>query len=559
MRKRNGYRGMHELLSGTRVVQVLSPFARPRPTALLPERRLESSADLPGAIGPYAIEGAVGGTRDGIVLQARDPALQRSVWLFPRCAESIPLGEDRRGLARATRLRWLDSRSFDGCTFQVFEAPGGTSLLEFTSAQHAISWPLASRCLVSLVDEMTCAPAVARACVEQVWLDRSLNLRLLDEPIQGVTSACVSALDLLSATARVLFAVHDGSTMGLPADTPGHAEPALRRLLGIDPPFEDLAQAREAMMRWSEAPATVTRGARAGQIAMAGAVPFLGAVLLALISGFNGAPGVEAEQADDFVEDLRRLESKAEVSEEANALHLDEDGQRARRIFIAHDFEQVSDLDQLKPEERRVVDVALTTHPHPTMEEVAWAVRTLRSEPRGSRVLDKTEWEVRLPVLAEATGVWGALVTLFAFAARGGLTLSFFNIILRTRRGSRASRLRCAWRSVLVWLPSAAAFAVAAILRTVSFSCSATRLLRGGAQARFRRLCTVASDSQRSRRDRGHGRAEGGPARRHRSAQSVAEDGAGAAVHRRSAWKYMPTNSSSRRPAVPHSPRHSED
>ena len=80
-RRGNGWTGVHELLSRTRVVQrnVLRPVASAAPKA--------SPADLVPAlsslrrVGPYAVHTMVGETGGGRLFVGIDPILRRHVWI----------------------------------------------------------------------------------------------------------------------------------------------------------------------------------------------------------------------------------------------------------------------------------------------------------------------------------------------------------------------------------------------------------------------------------------------------------------------------------------------
>jgi hypothetical protein len=52
-----------------------------------------------------------------------------------------------------------------------------------------------------------------------------------------------------------------------------------------------------------------------------------------------------------------------------------------------------------------------------------------------------------------AFGAWPALWSVWAGLTRGGLTMRLAGITLRDREGRPSARWRCAWRSLLVWLP----------------------------------------------------------------------------------------------------------
>ena len=103
-RRGNGWTGVHELLSRTRVVQrnVLRPVASAAPKA--------SPADLVPAlsslrrVGPYAVHTMVGETGGGRLFVGVDPILRRHVWIHEVPPGTPPVDATRRDVSRPGRL-----------------------------------------------------------------------------------------------------------------------------------------------------------------------------------------------------------------------------------------------------------------------------------------------------------------------------------------------------------------------------------------------------------------------------------------------------------------------
>src|SRR5581483_9738556 len=125
MRKRNGYRGLHELLSGTRTYRLHSPRTRRSLGASVSEFQLEllPMLGLPEKIGAYQIEGSLYCTANELVLRALDPLLRRTVWLWLRPATAPAVNEGRRMTSRATRARWLACGTTADKQWDAFLAP----------------------------------------------------------------------------------------------------------------------------------------------------------------------------------------------------------------------------------------------------------------------------------------------------------------------------------------------------------------------------------------------------------------------------------------------------
>ncbi len=102
-RRGNGWTGVHELLSRTRVVQRnVRPVASAAPKA--------SPADLVPAlsslrrVGPYAVHTMVGETGGGRLLIGIDPILRRHVWIHEVPPGTPPVDATRRDVSRPGRL-----------------------------------------------------------------------------------------------------------------------------------------------------------------------------------------------------------------------------------------------------------------------------------------------------------------------------------------------------------------------------------------------------------------------------------------------------------------------
>src|SRR5207249_2792 len=107
MRARSGFRGPHEWLSGTQVIQLPTSAKRQLRARGPTEPPLLQAAGLPAQLGSYLVHGLLCEGDEEQVLVAEDPVLERRVWLWLRPATRPPLPETRRQLGRTTRLRWL--------------------------------------------------------------------------------------------------------------------------------------------------------------------------------------------------------------------------------------------------------------------------------------------------------------------------------------------------------------------------------------------------------------------------------------------------------------------
>ena len=128
-RRGNHWTGVHELLSGTRVVQrnVLRAAKSATPKA--------SGADLVPAlsslrrVGPYAVHTMVGETGSGRLFVGVDPILRRHVWIHEVAPGTPPVNATRRDVSRPGRPYWLAGRRTPTENWDAFEAPDGEPLL----------------------------------------------------------------------------------------------------------------------------------------------------------------------------------------------------------------------------------------------------------------------------------------------------------------------------------------------------------------------------------------------------------------------------------------------
>src|SRR5262249_43016363 len=139
MRTRNGYRGLHEFVSGTRVVQL--PRQRKRRTFRPPAPApLEPRPQLPDRLGPYAVREALLCTDRERVLLGEEPALNRPVGLWVRPGDAAPLPGERQEAGRSTRPRWLASGRDQDWQWDAFLASPGGTLPDLVRQEGPLPW-----------------------------------------------------------------------------------------------------------------------------------------------------------------------------------------------------------------------------------------------------------------------------------------------------------------------------------------------------------------------------------------------------------------------------------
>lgn len=474
----NGWRGAHEFVSRTRVVQRRTPYASVARSAPPDRSPLTMPAGMPARIGRYTIQGCVGRTPSGLLLEARDDELQRSVWILRPDGLSAPLADARRSCTRAGRLRWLDTSTVDGTTCEIFEAPGGASLRACSERRATVSWSRIAVLLTSLVDELEESGGES-VSLEQLWVDGSWNLRVLDEPLGEEAARGLAPAELVIAAARTLLP--DKSL--LPADLPEHAEDVARRLFGAARPFASLSEASSALHSLDGRAAHVARRTRAAQLALNAGPAALVTVCLALGLVWVLPRAIAVTEAHRMAEQLQTglvEERGATSTSPAVSRPLSDDEREARAILIGAADDASLGL-QLGVNSAEGSDAhyqrATEKHPSPSRDEIEWAKAHFGPGfPDTESSLEPLNRA--LPVLPLTILVfWGFFASAAAFTLRGGLSFRVFDLRLRDRRGRLASRWRCLLRSAIVWMPLALAYLAALYFGTTTAGYAGLALL----------------------------------------------------------------------------------
>jgi hypothetical protein len=511
MRRRNGYRGLHEFASGTRVIEL--PWPRRLHSYERSPSRIEmlGPADLPESIGPYRVQGALRWQEDEKTLLADDPFLGRSVWVWLRPAGAAPLERARREVNRSTRLRWLGCGAQAEWQWDAFLAPAGSSLPSLVDRRDPMPWSEFRPVLEQLAEELdvSCREGTLPRSLspDQVWLDKHGRLVLLGTPLTATATGTLRGQAVPHAThqsaerdeARALAFLRevaicaleggprpDGNGGPVAAPLPGPARAMLGRLLAAAEPYENLAQLREDLRASADQPTEVTRWQRLQHLALQ--FLFLG---IGLGSMFLPALLVPSGVAVTLVVNLAREKTALEHSDEGlytefvigsltepglygplPALAYLDDHLRTRAVLreaIADAKAQevllensAGPMPRLWLKQLRQQKPAARKTPHEPVQYSPLAVNR-RFPATAQRALATRE---RIREFGEGpTGVFSALVVLvltwpavwvgWAFLTRGGLGLRFAGLALVRRVGRPAARWQCAWRAFLIWAPVA--------------------------------------------------------------------------------------------------------
>ncbi len=484
MRARNGYRGLHELLSDTRVIALP---ASPPVRAVMPHG-LDADAvhdrALPERLGSFTVRGALRRDETSAVLLGESLSLGRQVLLWLRPAADAPLSEARRDLARAARLRWLAAGHHEEWQWDAFLTPAGCPLADWVAADGRLSWADVRPVLDDLTAELIAAdedgtlpPTLA---LGQVWVAAGGRVLLLDVPPAGDDAAeADSPFDLLACVAR--FGLEGRRRAGagrepVRAPVPGYARALLDRLVGAGRPWKTLREWQRGLAAVAGRPPEVTRGRRAGHVALLalfltpGLLLMLVPALLTVVQAISYSAVLTLEG-----QDLQAFDAGATREFVASCVGPAPGSRLAALVQLDRDWATRARLEE-RLRHHREAHQAVWDGLSPVGRWYAgYNEQYLSSGLSGEAVIaggagfrQRAEFRLRAPDLGDpwdtGAAVGGTLFVLFpaafwvlwAFAWRGGLSDRILGLAVVQSDGRPAARWRCALRALLVWTPVAA-------------------------------------------------------------------------------------------------------
>jgi hypothetical protein len=467
-RRRNGFAGLHDLLTDTRVV---SRVAVPSLGA--------GHVDVPASPDGSAPSVRLGNYRLlddcaplGVQI-AYDDLLCRRVWFRRGPLGAADVGSARRQVSRPTRLRWLASGRDDRQVWDVYEAAEGDTLGNVCRAPQP--WSSVRGWLLDLADEIAASEQDGTEAVlslDRVWIThgRAILLDWSTTMADGPADARLAATPLTST--RFL---HEVATFALghrpgsaplvaTAPLPLHVQTFLDELSADgDATAGDVADRLHLL---TQKPALVTRSRRLVHLITCAAIPLI-SVLLFIPLLVLVLP-LLAQSPDAFLLDacLRRLEQLEPATTPAATQE-----RAAIDTFLVGRFRpMLADDAGPKPwfwpliEARRpIVHAAILRAPDPSPAEVDRAARALsglriaaeRTRDRAAaRVLG---WPLLLAIVLAALAATAVAGLLSAVVVRGGGFFAQLDLAVVGPDGRPVTRRRGFARAAIAWSPGLAA------------------------------------------------------------------------------------------------------
>ena len=457
-RRRNGWTGLHDVLSGARVVSRLGAPARHARATAQPSASVVSA--MARRYGPFV---AADDTEPapGSVLRAFDPVLRRQVWIEIAAPGAPPIDDARRDLARAERLHWLTGRRSPHENWDAYEAPDGAA---WTSTVADGSWSQTKLHLLDLTHELAAATedgTLPPLALDRVWIRDNGRIVLLDFAPPGTPSRAPADLTPEQLVQAAVNRVP--RNLSQPGELPLSARQFLERWSRLSLPT--LADARTALAAMAAAPDRVRWWRRALPGALA-ASP----VLMMLIIGFLVIPGLQRFADSDTNAMMNLLGALKSTTLPVNSPLREPAVRAAAEVAVAgryahlirdDEFWSAGVVRSLARDYRPLAEEILARHPKVSGEELSGAEAVLK-EARQRRTGGGRPREEILGIagviISTLTAAALALVLLLSLVSSllvpGGVVARNLGLATVTRSGREVTRVRSLARVIVAGLPA---------------------------------------------------------------------------------------------------------
>ena len=447
-RRRNGYAGLHELGTGTRVVRI--PPATKRVRLSVAEDSSDDPLEGTASVGPYHVIEPLGASDSGRWFLAYDTKLLRRVWVHSLAPGTPTIPPAQRNLNRQGRLRWITGRRSEEESWDAYEAPGGRSLVSMIADGHEQSWAAVRFWLLDLAGELAAAHVDGTTpetlAFDRVWVTADGLAKLFDFPAPGADPdpAAANFDDPVTFLKSVGRATVHGSREPLPL----HARTLLDSNSTNDGK-ELVATLQQSLRR----PARISRRRRLGITLAASALPLFAICFGAIFIWVNHS----LQKSDPELILLSSLTTTVQMSEGRQREDI--------RRYIAHHYRNLVEDPKtwrnwktsvlIDPNRQRVAKEAIAAYPVLTPNEITAAEAAAKPSLNLKHGAIPELPAIAPLVLLLSMGIlYGAIPALLAalFTRRGLILLCFGAVVVKTN-GQRAGRIRTIWRGFVAWSP----------------------------------------------------------------------------------------------------------
>ena len=477
-RRHNGFAGMHDLWTQTRVIQKAAYQQRASmPSA---ENAVTTTEDMP-EVGPYHVLATLSNTGDQGLLLGYDTRLLRKVWIRQTPAGSAPVSQALRNIARPGRLRWLQGERTAHESWDAYEAASGTPLTSLIGERQP--WRVVRHWLHDLATELDAAgrsstlPDVLK--LDRVWITGDGRAKLLDFAAPG--SAVVADAEGVTAHAflhQVAIAALEGRMVSAQAAAARDIAvplpvPARQTLLAVKG-TTDLRSTANQLQALTQQTAEVSPWRRFAL--MFGTIApslFMTAILAVGLTFYQSLSAKNPAFAELFGCVMSYESMQKGVKEPGLGNTPLAEAKAAMEIYIAGTYGPiVRDAKQwdamlakslFMPKLRATVEKIVQDRPQPAPEELRKAKALLQplldtriaARVKGVRFAskDNTFEFISFSVMCVYLFITALLSLLCALVFRGGLLMRILGIAVVKDDGSNASRGHMLWRSLIAWSP----------------------------------------------------------------------------------------------------------
>ena len=465
-RRRNGFAGVHELLSGTRVVdRVEDPRRATLDDGIEPPVTLDA---MRRRLGPFDVIGSLGQTDVGTLLVGFDPRLRRRVWLHELPPGAPAVTQLHRDLSRPGRLRWLGGRRTATDSWDAYEALDGKSFVAVLDRPR--SWRVVRLWLVDLAREIDAGlrgGSLGRLALDFLWITGDGRAKLLDFRVPGapLVSSPRSPASAESAQTFLSEVATSALTGHLPR-TANEAGQRWRHALPVSASALLAALERNSVSNWSDVvrgvtalldgPVRVEPGRRAATLALGVAMP-LSLILMGVFANVMVLPAVTRALPPGIDELSNALFTVSTLPERGGAVD-----RSALETYVAGRFGTTLRNPQLWTDpftaaylgrHRQLIERIVADYPNVTPDQMAAATAALGPflERQARRPTEIDLWRIALMTGTMLFGFTAVVGIVSAWLFRGGVLLRVFGIAVVTKNGESISRLRALWRGVVAW------------------------------------------------------------------------------------------------------------